>query len=400
MERQPIATVAQVSRAVLACRPGPQTFARTLPVIGSEIVLEPQEHASIVDVARRAGVSAATVSRALRGLPHVSEATRRRVQQAASELSYVASPAGTGLASGRTRTVGVVVPLATRWFFSQVVAAAEGVLSERDYDVLLYNLGDDVGRARFFDRMPLRRRVDAVLVIALPLTDEEVAKLQSLRVPVVVVGAHSKAFPTVRIDDEAGARQAVQHLLNLGHQSITMITALEDHDPGFASAPQRRAGYREAVAQIGHVDHVVAGSWGLEGGARAMEAVLAQEQMPTAVFAEYDELAFGALLTLRRAGLAVPGDLSIVGFDDHAMSAVVELTTVSQPVHRQGELAANLILDGLHDGSLEPVDIVLPTRLVIRGTAAPPVGEPLPDEVAPGAGTSTRGGKAVPLLGT
>jgi DNA-binding LacI/PurR family transcriptional regulator len=335
-----------------------------------------QDNASIVDVARLAGVSAATVSRALRGLPHVSEATRRRVQEAASELSYVASPAGTGLASGRTRTVGVVVPLATRWFFSQVVAAAEGVLSARDYDVLLYNLGDEAGRARFFDRMPLRRRVDAVLVIALPMTEEESAKLGSLRVPVVVVGAHPSVFPTVRIDDDAGARQAVQHLLNLGHRSITMISALEDKDPGFASAPQRRAGYRDALAHVERVDHVVAGSWGLEGGARAMEAVLAEERLPTAVFAEYDEMAFGALLTLRRAGLSVPGDLSIVGFDDHAMSAVVELTTVSQPVHEQGELAATLLIDGMGDPPQEPVDIVLPTRLVIRGTTAPPTAEP------------------------
>lgn len=297
------------------------------------------------------------------------------MQRAAEELSYVASPAGTGLASGRTRTVGVVVPLATRWFFSEVVAAAEGVLSARDYDLLLYNLGDDAGRTRFFERMPLRRRVDAVLVIALPLTGEEAAKLQALKVPVVVVGAHPSEFPTVRIDDEAGARQAVQHLLNLGHESITMISSLEDNDPGFASAPQRRAGYQDAVSHMGGAHHVVAGSWGLEGGARAMESVLAGERLPTAIFAEYDEMAFGALLTLRRAGLTVPEDLSIVGFDNQAMAAVVELTTVSQPVQEQGALAADLLMRGLGDDVGEPVDIVLPTRLVVRGSTAPPSGE-------------------------
>lgn len=329
-------------------------------------------HSSIVDVALRAGVSAATVSRALRGLPHVNEETRRRVQQAASDLNYVASPAGTGLASGRTRTVGVVVPLFARWFFSQLVAATEGVLSSRDYDLLLYNLGDDAGRARFFDRLPLRRRVDAVLVLALPLTTEEVSRLQTLRVPVVVVGARQPAFPTVRIDDEAGARQAVQHLINLGHRSVSMISALEDDDPGFASAPQRRAAFHEAIAHLGPVDHVVAGAWGLEGGARAMEQVLAGDKLPTAIFSEYDEMAFGALLTLRRAGLRVPGDVSIVGFDDHAMAQVVDLTTVSQPVHEQGELAATLLMEGLLNRDREPMDLVLPTRLVVRGSTAPP----------------------------
>ena len=187
----------------------------------------------------------------------------------------------------------------------------------------------------------------------------------------MVVGAHPSVFPTVRIDDSDGARQAVQHLLNLGHESITMISSLEDDDPGFASAPQRRAGYQNAVSQVGSAHHVVAGSWGLDGGARAMESVLAGERLPTAVFAEYDEMAFGALLTLRRAGLRVPRDLSIVGFDDQAMAAVVELTTVSQPVQEQGAVAADLIMQGLGEGLNDPVDIVLPTRLVIRGSTAP-----------------------------
>jgi DNA-binding LacI/PurR family transcriptional regulator len=294
------------------------------------------------------------------------------VQQAAADLNYVASPAGIGLASGRTRTVGVVVPLATRWFFARVVAAAEGVLRSWNYDVLLYILGDDPGRSRFFERMPLRRRVDAVLVVALPMSADETERLRSLRVPVVVVGTGQPEFPTVRIDDEAGARQAVQHLLNLGHDAITMISALEDDDPGFASAPARRSGFRLARAHVNDPHHVVAGNWGLEGGARAMEAVLASDRLPSAVFAEYDEMAFGAMLTLRRAGLSVPGDISVVGFDGHEMASVVDLTTVSQPVHEQGELAARMLVDGLRDRHLEPVDVVLPTRLVIRGSTAPP----------------------------
>lgn len=358
--------------------------------------MQNEEHASIIDVARRAGVSAATVSRALRGLPHVNEQTRRKVREAAYELNYVASPAGTGLASGRTRTIGIVVPLATRWFFSQVVAAAEAVFSSSGYDVLLYNLGDEAGRARFFERMPLRRRVDAVLVVALPLVREEVAKLQRLRVPVVVVGTATAAFPTVRIDDAAGARQAVQHLLNLGHESITMVSALEDDDPGFASAPERRAGYREALDQTGWTQHVVAGSWGMEGGARAMETVLAGDQLPTAIFAEYDEMAFGALLTLRRAGLSIPGDVSIVGFDDHEMASVVELTSVAQPVQEQGELGARMLVDGMgEEPDQDPVDVVLPTRLVIRGSTAPP----MPDGRRAGRRTGYRGsrGRTMPV---
>jgi DNA-binding LacI/PurR family transcriptional regulator len=335
--------------------------------------LQPPDHAGIIDVARRAGVSTATVSRALRGLPGVSNRTRIRVQEAAAALGYVASPAGTGLASGRTRSVGVVVPVATRWFVSQVIGSAEETLRARDYDVLLYSLGDTVGRARFFDRMPLRRRVDAALLIGLHLTDFEVARLETLGVPVALVGTRQPSFPTVRVDDRAGARQAVSHLLNLGHKAITMISALEDGRAGHGTAPQRQSGYRAALAHAGQMEHTFPESWDPEGGTRAMEAALSGDHLPTAVFAEYDEMAFGALRALRRAGLSVPGDVSLVGFGDHSMSAVVDLTTVSQPVQEQGNLAASLLIKGLENGQHEPVDIVLPTRLVIRGSTSPPV---------------------------
>lgn len=332
--------------------------------------MDQREHASIVDVALRAGVSPATVSRALRGLPHVSQETRSRVELAARELDYVASPAGAGLASGRTQTVGVVVPLATRWFFSHVVAAAEGVLRAGGYDLLLYNLGNAEGRTRFFQRMPLRRRVDAVLVVSMSLMPKEVVLLESLNVPVVTVGSRQPGFSSVRINDEEGAAQAIRHLSGLGHESIVMISALEDDDLGLATASERRAGFRRALNRKDSIEHIVAGTWGLAGGSRAMEIVLSGNQIPTAVFAEYDEMAFGAMLTLRHAGLQVPQDISIVGFDDHEMAPMVDLTTVSQPVREQGELAARMLLDGLR-GSSDPVDVVLPTHLVVRSSTGP-----------------------------
>lgn len=328
--------------------------------------------ASIIDVARLAGVSPSTASRSLRGMPHVSEQTRRRVQAAADELAYVASPAGAGLASGRTRTVGVVVPLFSRWFFAQVVAGAAAVLREAGYDLLLEDLGDAAGRERFFARLPLRRRVDAVLVVSLPLDRAEAAALRSMRVPVVTVGARLDELPGVRIDDEEATLAAIRHLQNLGHSSIAMISALEDDDLGFTTAQHRRTGFRRAVGTPVGRGLEVSGRWGIEGGAQAMSALLSSEDLPTAVFAEYDEMAFGALLTLRRAGLHVPRDISVVGFDDHEMARVADLTTVAQPVREQGRVAAHLLLDALADRLEEPTDVVLPTRLVVRGTTGPP----------------------------
>lgn len=333
-----------------------------------------REHASILDVASRAGVSPSTVSRSLRGLPHVSPATRQRVVEAARELSYVVSPAASRLASGRTSTVGVVVPFVTRWFFAQAVAGACDVLRDAGYDVLLYNLGDVGGRDRFFERMPLYRRVDAVLVLTLPLTDAQGATLRDLELPVVTVGTRLEGVSSVRIDDVEGARKAVRHLLHQGHEDIAMISALDD-DLGFPATRERRTGFRLALRSAGipaRDDFLVAATYGLGGGAQAMEQLLSGDTLPTAIFAEYDELAIGALRTLHRAGVHVPEQVSIVGFDDHEMAEVVDLTTIAQPVREQGEVAAGLLLDALRGRLSGPADVVLPTRLLIRGSTAPP----------------------------
>lgn len=331
-----------------------------------------RQHASILDVAARARVSPATVSRALRGLPHVSEETRRRVRQAAQDLNYVASPAGTGLASGRTMTVGLVVPLGARWFFAHIIAAAEGVLQANGYDVTLYNLNEDARRRHFFEHLPSRRKVDGLIVAALPLGEDEADRLHSLRVPIVLANIHHDEFPCVRIDDRAGARLAGQHLADLGHESACMISALEDADAGFAGGPLRRAGFNDALGLSGLDRHAVAGAWGVEGGARAMRSLLARATRPTAVFAEYDELAFGALMALREEGLSVPGDVSVVGFDDHDLARVVDLTTVRQPVAEQGALAAERLLAMLRGEDIGRGHIVLPTELVVRGSTAAP----------------------------
>ena len=176
--------------------------------------------ASIEDVARRAGVSIATVSRALRGLPDVATATRDRVLTAAAELNYVASPFAARLASGRTTTVGLVVPFVNRWFFAEVIATVETALRHAGFDLLLYNLGDEDGRARFFEVMPMRKRVDGVLVASLVLDDAEFAALTELDRPVGLLGLARPGFLSARIDDVAAARGAVDHLIGLGHRRI------------------------------------------------------------------------------------------------------------------------------------------------------------------------------------
>lgn len=331
--------------------------------------------AGILDVARRAGVSPSTVSRSLRGSAKVSEATRARVLRAAAELAYVPSPAASRLASGRTSAIGVIVPFATRWFFSEVVTGIEGPLREAGYDLLLYNVGDPAGRRRFFAELPLRRRVDAVVTVASAFAPAEQAALRGLRVPLAVVGGHVPGFPRVGIDDAAGATAAVRHLLLLGHRDVVMISG-DPHDAlGRATTSARRAGFEAALAEAGvepAPDRVVAEPWGVAGGMRAMAQLLSRRELPTGVFAESDEMALGGLRTLRRAGLDVPGRVSLVGFDDHEMAPAGDLTTVAQPVRQQGELAARLLLQVLAGTAPAAADVVLPTRLVVRGSTGPP----------------------------
>jgi len=169
----------------------------------------------------------------------------------------------------------------------------------------------------------------------------------------------------------------VHHLLHQGHEQIAMIAGIEDdREFGFLSSAARRLGYRQALRAAGlepRPELSVAGAFGIEGGARAMAELMAGPTLPTAVVAEYDELAIGALRTLRQASVAVPGRVSVVGLDDHEMASVVDLTTVAQPVRELGARAARLLLE-LLDGTLAgDVDQVMPTRLVVRGTTAAPI---------------------------
>ena len=331
--------------------------------------------ASIGDVAARAGVSVATVSRALRGLPNVAPSTRARVLAAASDLQYVVDPHASRLAAGKTRTMGMIVPLFTQWFFTQVVSGAEAVLAASGYDVLLYNVGSPTSRERVLTDLSFRKRVDGVIVIDLPLTEEQERRLERLDLPVVLVGIPSVRFPNVTIDNLMAARTATRHLVNLGHEHIGLISGMPDDPLRFRAPLERRTGYRQVLMEAGlevRDELDVPGNFSMRGGAEAMAQLLGVEHPPSAVFAESDEMAIGALKTVRDAGLRVPDDVSIVGFDDHEVAEYVGLTTVSQPVSDQGEVAAGLLLERVQaDQEASPPSVVLPTKLVVRTTTGP-----------------------------
>jgi len=324
-------------------------------------------------------VSIGTVSRALRGLDRVNADTRARVLEAAAVLGYVASPAASSLASGRTMTVGVVVPHVTRWYFASVVQGAEVACRERGYDLLLYGLGEQVDAARRLTAIAtLHKRVDAVLVLNLPLDGPEVDVLRGLSVPVTLVGTHVPGMTSVRIDDVAVARTATEHLLALGHTRIAHMGGLAGETFHFPTPHDRYAGYVSALREAGlQPDPLldVSGGWSIRGGSAAMDRLLdlPVTLRPTALFASSDEMAMGALSSARRHGVAVPQQLSVVGVDDHEMAEFVDLTTVRQNVQEQGRTAATLLLDELTGHVTVGGTRVrtVPTTLVVRGTTGP-----------------------------
>jgi LacI family transcriptional regulator, repressor for deo operon, udp, cdd, tsx, nupC, and nupG len=340
----------------------------------------PKQMVNMTDVARRSGVSIASVSRALRGEPGVSPATRERILSAARDLSYVVSPEASRLAGGTTGRVGVVVPRIDAWFYSTVLAGIADEFDTVGMDLVLCTLPDSAARHRFFEALPLRRKVDAVVVVSLPLSARERTRLDQLAVPAAFVGGHQSDAGSswIGIDDELAARQAVGHLLRIGHRDVAMIQAADDSDIPWATDQARIRGFHDQMREAGLADPtVVTVKWSIDGGSRGMETLLSRPHLPSAVFCHSDEIALGALRTLRRAGISVPQQISIIGVDDHPSAELNDLTTVAQPVREQGQIAAREVLHQLNsEGAAAPGPInaltTLPTRLVIRGSTASP----------------------------
>lgn len=272
-------------------------------------------------MAQAAGVSTATVSRALRGLPNVSASTRARVRAEAERLGYVPSPSAASLATGRTRTIGVITPWVSRWFFANVIEGAERALRSVGYDVLLYTFEVDDGRPRrTVDPTVLRRRVDGTLVVGLPLEDDEVASLVALGTPLAFVGSGPADQVTVRLDDVRTGSLATRHLLDLGHRVVGHITGQPDLVSSWSPPVERSTGYERALRKAGiepSPDLVVNGGFDVEGAGRRPRSLLRRRPDVTAVFAASDEMAMGAILAARDLGMDVPGDLSVIGVDGH-----------------------------------------------------------------------------------
>jgi DNA-binding LacI/PurR family transcriptional regulator len=326
---------------------------------------------TIRDVARRAGVSAATVSRVLNELPLVTPDTRDRVERAIRTLGYRPSRAARSLSLGRSHAIGVVAPFFTE---QSVVERLRGVVAGLEgsgYDLLLFDVEAPEQRTGVLIDFARRDRVDGLLIISLAPADEDVKTLRADRLPVVLLDLPHAALPHLAINDVAGGELATRHLLAKGHRRIGFVG--DSRNPfGFTSSEHRRRGYRRALEAAG-IEPVPAyerlGSHGrVEARALATE-LLRLDERPTAVFASSDVQAIGVLEAVAAASLSVPDDVAVIGFDDVELAEIVGLTTVRQPLHDSGELGVAILLAKIEYGDSFPVvEELAPLAVVERRT--------------------------------
>ncbi|WP_439691898.1 LacI family DNA-binding transcriptional regulator [Curtobacterium sp. SP.BCo] len=328
----------------------------------------------IQEIATVTGLSKSTVSRALRGMSTVADSTIDQVRRVADELGYVPSSAAAGLATGRQRAVGVVVPVIDRWFYVKALGGVDAELRRAGYDLVLYNLGGPGGdRDRAFRRSMLRHRVDALVLLSLVLDETERAELELARHPMIVIGGPAPGLRNIGVDDVVVARIAVDHLCGLGHRDVAYVGGQDEAGMNVAVPWLRRDGFVDAMTGHGlgvREEWILDGRFSFAGGADAGATLFAGAARPTAVFCASDEMALGVMLAARRAGLAVPGDVSVMGIDGHEYGEVVGLTTVAQDPEAQGRAAARAVLAEV-DGAAVGALAASPAHLVVRSSTGP-----------------------------
>jgi DNA-binding LacI/PurR family transcriptional regulator len=324
------------------------------------------------DVARRAGVSVATVSRVLNNSPVVTEATRARVQQAINELGFRRSATARSLSLGRSQAIGVVAPFFTTPSVVERLRGVVGRLARRGFDLLLLDVEAPEQRADAVLDFAQRDRVDGLLVISLPLSDAEVDVLQRDDLPVVLVDVAHPRLPHVVIDNAHGGELAAAHLLAKGHRRIGFVGDLPTNPFGFTSSEHRRQGFERALRQAGiEPDPSLQqlGPYGLDEARPLAEALLRRDDPPTAIFAASDMQAIGVLQTAEALGLRVPQDVAVIGFDDIDTAAILGLTTIRQPLWQSGARGIELLLAAVEGGDRQLIEELEPLAVIQRRTS-------------------------------
>lgn len=326
---------------------------------------------TIHDVARAAGVSVSTVSKAVNGRYGIADATVRRVLDAVKELGYESSLVASSMRARRTGVIGVLLA-DFEPFSAEILKGVGAAMHDTGFDLLAY-AGSHHGASDGWERRSLSRLSGTLIDAAIMVTPTVVNA--GTEIPVVAVDPHTGRadLPTVESDSFGGALAATRHLIELGHRRIGFLAGR----PDLRSAGLRDAGYRRALADAGiplDPSLIGIGRYELEATRESARAMLSGDSRPTAVFAANDLSAIAVIDVAHQLGLRVPTDLSVVGFDDvpEATRRALPLTTIQQPMRRLGAVAADMVFTLLSGGEIEEMNVILPTRLVVRATTAAP----------------------------
>jgi LacI family transcriptional regulator len=324
---------------------------------------------TIYDVAREANVSMATVSRVVNGNPNVKPSTRKKVMEAIERLGYRPNAVARGLASKKTTTVGVIIPDISSIFFAELARGIEDIATMYKYNIILSNSDQNKDKELHLLNTMLGKQVDGILFMGGYISEEHVAEFKKSPVPIVLAATieENNIIPSVNIDYEQAAYDAVAFLIEKGHKRIVYVTGPAD-DP---INNKKLAGYRRALEQHGLTydeNLIIEGDYSYDSGVEAYEKIAELDEQPTAVFVGTDEMALGVIHSAQDHGVNIPEQLEVVGFDNTRLATMVRprLTTVVQPMYDIGAVAMRLLTKYMNKEKVENHIVVLPHRIEYR----------------------------------
>jgi LacI family transcriptional regulator len=334
---------------------------------------EPRESVTIYDVAQRAGVSITTVSNVLNKPSRVGTASMERVLKAIDELGFTPKEAAVSRARKGVGRIGVLAPFTSYASYRERLVGVLRACEDRPVEVVLFDQ-QSVAEATspLLSSLPTTGRLDGLIICGLPLEDTMAERLTRRKLPAVLVDSFHSDLSSVNTDDEAGGYLAAQHLLDRGCRTFAYVRERQRSGAFHSQGQKRAAGFVKALADHGLPEsafkHVITTS-DVAGGQRAATEILATGERPDAVFAHFDDIAAGLVSGFRAAGVSVPDDITVMGYDDGALAQAMNITTVRQPFTETGRLGCVLLLDQLDGTSHAVQHVTLPLSVVVRDTA-------------------------------
>ncbi len=327
---------------------------------------------TVYEVAQKAGVSIATVSRVLNSPEKVNPVTRERVIATIDSLGFVPKAEAAARARKGSGRIGVLAPFFTFPSFVQRLRGVADALANSPFELVIYNVDSSSRLVGYLASLPLTRRLDGLIVMALPFSDAVAERLVANGLHTVTVEFSREQFSSIRIDDRAGGRLVAQYFLEKGHRRCAFVGDAEVPEYALRTSDWRMEGYQDALREAGiemPVQYVALAPQSLENARTSGLQLLGLPEPPTAIFAASDTQAMGVIKAARERGLVIPRDLAIIGFDDLDIADYIGLTTVRQHLDESGRIAVNLLLERLADPSRPIQRIRLPLTLSRRDTA-------------------------------